>query len=313
MNKETLKQAFSLFFVSLILACAAYVFHDKGESEKIQGSATFGMAAGELDRLSTIQIISDKNTITLDKSDGLWLLREADSYYANYQNMNALEDFIKTSKILRAENLTPDEEKKYFSQNGRTIKLYSATGAELAEIVLSTLKAGNDISYAKIKGLNGTYVIENKINFPTDIALWLQQPLLNLQPDMIKNIRINSETFTRENKNDVYLTQNNLPYNANKITKPLELLLFTKVLSAQNFDDAKYPEQKEIELTTFDGLVINLTLYKGENDYWLKQKISTTTLPTTAVSDYVKNNAFLYDYWYFKLSQSTGVGLWIAQ
>ena len=48
------------------------------------------------------------------------------------------------------------------------------------------------------------------------------------------------------------------------------------------------------------------TQNKKEQEIWVQQKISQTTLSTPAISDYIKRNDFLYKYWYFKLSPTTG-------
>ena len=311
MNSKTLKQAFLMFFASALLALVAYISHYDGINENVQGKSSFGNTAAEFERISTIEMNTPKGKITFDKSDSIWLLREADSYYAGYQLMNAFEGFVKNSKILRQEQMNAEDEAKYFGENSRDIKLLSANGKTLSEITISMLPAGNNLSYAKIKGLDGIYVIENNMDFPLDKAFWLQQPLLALPNNMIESIKINEKIALRDKKDGTFFTKDNQVYKADELLKTLEFLLFTKVLSAQNFDESKFSEQKTMKITTFDGVIVDITLYKNGDEYWVKQKISTSALPTTSSNEYVKNNAFLYDYWYFKLSQMTGRRLWL--
>ena len=309
MNQKTLVQAFIGFVACLLLALSSCFFQDKAAYEQTQGKSTFGKIATKEDSLSHLEIKMPKTTITFEKTDGLWQIKEADFYYANYQSMAQLENFIKNSKILNEINLS-SEESQILEKNGITIKVYNKQKQEQAEIAFMKPQQESKIAYAKIKGRKGFYTIENELVFPEKIILWLQQPLLSLNKTGIKSITINGQTAERKITENIYKTNNQDTYKTDRLLKMVEFLLFEKVLSAQNFDEKLYQDKKTIELKTFDGMIVNLTLYKKDNDYWLKQKISTTSLPTANINDYVKNNAFLYDYWYFKLPRTVGQELW---
>ena len=46
--------------------------------------------------------------------------------------------------------------------------------------------------------------------------------------------------------------------------------------------------------------------YNNQNDIWFSIKLLTTPLPMKIVNDYIKDNSFLYDDWYFKASSEQG-------
>ena len=61
-----------------------------------------------------------------------------------------------------------------------------------------------------------------------------------------------------------------------------------------------------MEIITFQGLVFYLDFYNNEhNEEWLHITLSTTPLPMSIVNDYIKDNKFLYEGWYFRLSPET--------
>ena len=60
-------------------------------------------------------------------------------------------------------------------------------------------------------------------------------------------------------------------------------------------------------ITTFFGLVFDINLYYQDNNkVWCSIKLSTTSLPLSVVNDYINDNKFLYDDWFFEISSDQG-------
>ena len=81
--------------------------------------------------------------------------------------------------------------------------------------------------------------------------------------------------------------------------------------SPEKFDESQYPYVEKIQISTFDGLVVDLSVYSNYEEYWLKIDISTTRLPSYKIKDYVETNSFLFKNWWFKLPQDEGKILFI--
>ena len=91
-----------------------------------------------------------------------------------------------------------------------------------------------------------------------------------------------------------------------KLFDVLANLQYNKVLSSQEFDIDSYPYVEKIQITTFDGLIADLEIYTNYEEYWLKISISTTRLPSYRIQEYVEKNSFLFEDWWFKLSDDIG-------
>ena len=64
-------------------------------------------------------------------------------------------------------------------------------------------------------------------------------------------------------------------------------------------------KEKQFEIETFYGLKFILNLYiDGNNIGWINIKLSKTPLPIASVNDYIRDNSFLYDGWFFALYPS---------
>ena len=305
MQSKYIKQAFVLFIFSLLAAIGTYVINEQKQPENIQGERVFKT---NTQNAATIELRAPNFKITLDKIDNLWSIREADSYYADYEIVKSLEDFINKAKILKKAPINKAEEKHRY-QNGLEINIYNANQEKQDSIILSLQeKIANNIS-AKIQGKTGNFIIEMPRVLPLNIKNWLQQPLLNIKTEDIEKISINNLSATRRQGEDFFRTDNGKLYSIRNIEKILNYLPFEDVKSAQNFDETQYTALKTYKITTKSGLIYDLTLYGKNSEIWVKEKISTTTLPTTQTSDYIKRNEFLYNYWYFKLPPELGSSL----
>ena len=91
-----------------------------------------------------------------------------------------------------------------------------------------------------------------------------------------------------------------------KVFDALTNLWYEQVLSVQNFDEKKYTYHQYLQTETFDGLITELDVYTDYNEYWVKVKISPARLSRVEVGEYVKNNTFLYQDWWFKLPADIG-------
>lgn len=158
------------------------------------------------------------------------------------------------------------------------------------------------------------YLITGQYAFPDYSYSWLQQPLLQLEGRDVQEVKQffgnEKQTALRSEPGQPFTTvmPNGTSRNIDisELLRQFNYLSFEEVASAQNFDETLYPESKEIQLATFDGMVVNITLLRHQEKYWLKLNLSSTRLPTTQVSDYIEGNAFLYDGWFFKINSDTG-------
>lgn len=313
MNHHYLKHGLLLFFLALISAIAIFTHVYLNSNSGQSGTYIFKNTNSQLAELSKISIKTPKSDIDFYKEDSLWRISEADGYYANYNYMQELINFFKNSQISRPLELSKTEAQQAFA-NSTTIATYDKDDKVINSIIVGEKTANKRFAYAKFSADSQIYLISNPMFFPEYIYSWLQQPLLSLNPVVVQDIIfIGKDGNTIIGRDAV-----DLPFWEMEGVKPIrpifpEALLnqlqnigFINVVSAQNFDESIFPENKEFQIRTFDGLIIELKIFKKGHQYWLKQILSKTSLPTSIVNDYIKEKAFLSNYWYFELTEHTG-------
>ena len=72
------------------------------------------------------------------------------------------------------------------------------------------------------------------------------------------------------------------------------------------------PEHKSFAAVTADGIKVIFGVYKYKENYRLTVSLKTTIMPTEKAAEFVKQNGFRYDGWYFVLSRRDGSRLFEA-
>ena len=295
MSDKSLKYALYFLGIAFVLTLVSLgIFSYTDKSSKLH--YTFAEASANPSLISSISLEFPEQKITFDKGDDqLWLVRNAESYPANYKFMTELLQFISSSAIYRQVDLSSEEKQPLFAQGVR-INLYDKAGNLLDTVLLGSKNNNHQMSYAQIGEDDETFMVENNIRLPSTVSLWLQQPLLSIDKSLVKS---NTKT-----KKEVRL---------DNLLQALNFVGFTDIRSAQNFDEQSAKKIKDIKIEEFNGLIFNLSLFKHGDEYWLKQSLSSAPLAHFSVQDFIQNSEFLYKYWYFQLHPELGQILSSAQ
>lgn len=310
MNIQILKSGLLVVVISTLLAVFSIIYTNINSNKRTGGELVFANAYKQISDIGNIVIKDNNKTITLIQEDNLWRVKEADYYYADYALVNELFSDFNTSKFYRKIDNTP-EDIADIKKDHSVITIFSKNNKVLDEIMIGAKEERNVYHMAlTTTGQENLYLITGKYFIPQYEYSWLQQPLLQLENKQIQSIATDAKKITRDNPQLPYITY--LPnktfktFDATLLERELNNLGFTKVLSAQNFDESIYPESKNYKITTFDGLIVDLTILSDGSDYWVKINLLSTNLPTAETNDYIEDNGFLYDGWYFRLNPDTG-------
>lgn len=314
MNIKILKSGLLVVLISALIAVLSIVYTNINSNQRNGGELVFANAYKHINDIGSIVIKDNSKTITLLQEDNLWRVKESDYYYADYVLVNGLFTDFNTSKFYRKIDNNP-ENIANIQQSHSLITIFSKDNKILDEMMIGAKEERNVYNMAiPITNPENLYLITGKYFLPQNDYAWLQQPLLQLEDKQIQSIETD---FSDTNKkiirdNPLLPFINFLPnkiskeVDATSLERELKYIGFTKVISAQNFDETLFSENKKYKITTFEGLVINLTILSNNTDYWAKINLSSTNLPTMEVNDYIEDNSFLYDGWYFKLNSNTG-------
>lgn len=235
---------------------------------------------------------------------------EIGNYYAGYRQINNLFNDFADARIYRRRGPATDADEKKFGLDDNAFRVITrdAGGRILNTVLIGKAAADNLYHFARTEGEKDVFLITGNFSFPETAVSWLQQPLLSLSPTDIRSLKIGHETAVRP---DIIV-----PFRIKgkqavpDISRYLNALGFVAAYDVRrgaDFDRLQFSAPKSLTVTTFDGLVVTIEVYgRTGEEYWASLKFSTTTLPTTAVNDYIKSSAFLYEDWYFRLAPDVG-------
>ncbi len=310
MNTRFLKQAFVLLLCSLFFAGTALWLVSVKEPRSYGGEPVFAKTLQNLDNLGRLTIETPKTVVNLQLEDNLWRVMEIGNYYAGYRQINNLFNDFADARIYRRRGPATDADEKKFGLDDNAFRVITrdAGGQILNSVLIGKAAADNLYHFARIEGEKDVFLITGNFSFPETAVSWLQQPLLSLSPADIRSLKIGQETAVRP---DIII-----PFRIKgkqavpDISRYLNALGFVAaydVRRSADFDRLQFSAPKSLTVTTFDGLVVTIEVYgRTGEEYWASLKFSTTTLPTTAVNDYIKSSAFLYEDWYFRLAPDVG-------
>ena len=307
--RRSLKQVSLLFVVSVIFAVFS-VWKTLSPAASSLGRHLFAHAAAQPENIAAISVTGGGYNLNFDKTDNLWTLRQSDSYYVNYNFIKEFLDMIQNARIYQE---IDNPETGLIPDDMPVIEVFDRRGKLLDKVQLGNKSDNRRFAYIRQNDSPKIFLAENNLNLPQAPIRWLQQPLLSLDTANIKSITKGQGIILRPQKNMPFYNAENNPVNPDVLLSGLNYLEFDDVKSVQNFDEQIYEKSTPLTITMFDGRVIALTVFTDGSQYWLKQKLSTTALPTKEADDYVKNNEFLSNFWYFKLNQNLGQMLFNTQ
>lgn len=277
----------------------------------LRGNLVFSDNAGNIPEFSKIVISRPNNVITVYEDDIVWRVAEADNYYAGFNLMRSLADGIASAHIGR-EAVSDGIDKEEWT----VVALFDRQGNKQSEVRISAAdKPGNHyIRYPKDEKI---YLSDWKTQLPVSLSSWTRQPLLAVNGGEISSFKTGDVSLSRRYEGTAFFDSRTKRaygrYDYIRIFDILADLRYDKVLSSQEFDEGLYPNLRTLELTTFDGLVSTLRIYTDYNEYWLSVKLSSTSLPSNDVNDYIKHNSIFYDDWWFRLPADAGRMLFMVK
>lgn len=316
MTKKTFLISIILLFVSVAFAIWGIVFTNLNEQNNLSGKLVFEQTATQGSDFDKVVIKNANNTATIHLRQGLWHISEANDYYANFaltnalfMNMNQSRYFIEVdtqNKPLEDFKLAaPSAENG--ANSGTLIQTYAGNQL-LDEAIIGKNTDDNLYTYIRRNNDNHVWLINNDYTLPRQLYSWFQQPLLNYASEQIKSITAPNISFSRLTPKEPFSGLTGNKESLTLFTDVFSYLTFQEVIPDNAFDFAAFPLKKDIQITLFNGLVTDITIYTNaeQTDFWVKIKISANRLPTLVVNDYIKNNSFYYDGWLFKLAPETG-------
>ncbi len=302
-----LKVALFLFLLSLPVFCFGVYQHGKKVHNLSRGNYFFSKTRESVDLSKILISFNDESYITFIKTDDLWRIKEADDYYASFSKINTLIDLIRKSVIYRADVIK--NEKGFKFDNFIKIQTYDSYDNVIDEAIIAKQNDKNKYHYATLNNDNFLYQISTKIQLSSNIYNWLQMPIINLLPEDIKQVNFNKDIVYRKYKNSnfVNMETNYATPEIHRILNNIRSISAEDIRHASNFNRDNYSKVKHFVLTTFDGIIYKIDLYKGNNDFWINVALDKKLITTPEAYKKVEENTILYNGWFFKINYDKGV------
>ena len=219
--------------------------------------------------METNRIVVDDEMV-MEKVDGIWSSSENEFYpLDNEAVIGMLENFEKASIYA----------KKVSSINKGNYKLVLENDTN-KKIELYFHKQGTKIEGANLLFDDKKFYFPITMEIPAQPYQWFSQPLFPFEDNIITKISgVEKDRFSFSD------------------------LTFLQATRQDDFSDW---DNKKIDITLDNGIVLNIILYTNNGSYWLSVKMKTTIMPTIAAKEYINDNKELYDGWFFEIPQPVG-------
>ncbi len=307
--KVVLIGSFLLLSIALLLVYGMLWYN----GSKLQGKLVFANSYNNGEKVDKINIITAEDKVKLELEDNYWLVKGKGKYYADFSMVHNFLTSINNSSYLMKVPFNkelldnkylnnPNEQKE---NSGMLVQIF-ADNVLLDEIIIGLPDEDKKYYFARNIDDGSIWMIDGNFKLPIMEKDWLLHPVFSVSQKSLESVEIKNVVVQREDEYKDFLDEKGYKVNVNPI---IDILSFVEIQDAVKADKADFEnfDIKEIYATTFYGLKVNLTLYYNDkNDIWFSIKLLTTPLPMKIVNDYIKDNSFLYDDWYFKASSEQG-------
>ena len=309
---KTAKKLLIIAITALLAVVAVLAFLRFRSEGRLQGRLVFARTYDAGEKIDNIVITSNVGSIRLRQTDGYWTLPDYGGYYADFRIISRFLDTLNSSTYAvpmpysdelyaKAHLHSPLQEKQ---NSGILLQTYA--GEELVDAVVSGINdERNRYFFASSPDSRRIWLVNGDYDIPYLTSEWLPHPIVDIPSSAIEMINIDGQVVGRSLSIEEFRDRLGVGVNVDMLTGILSSLDVDAVMSRQLFDE-QYPDisvSRIYDITTFYGLMFHFNLYEPQkNRLWVSIKLLSDTLPKTAVSDYIKDNSFLYEDWYFSIS-----------
>ncbi len=254
------------------------------------GEKVFADLPNRIEGASTIVVRSPTGTVTLDRGEQNWLIRERGGYPASFERVRdvviALLELERTEpKTSRAEGYARlglsdlgDAE-----ATGREISILDAGGKTLARVIVGTTvhAAGGETSqFVRVPGEERAWLARGRIDAGAHPRDWIDRRLLEIPSGEVSRLHVvrsdgTTLTVVRDAANEPQLQLQEVPKGA-RVKRPEALQSMIGIFSPLDIEDvaeaaaiAATAQPARLTVTTFDGETVAANLVERNGEYWL--------------------------------------------
>lgn len=193
------KKHFS-WLVVVTLAAAVLVLLVPGKTGKestFESSTLLPGLAAVANELDYIRLVAggDETIATFERTDGLWRLKEASSYPADWSRLKTLLSGLSGAEVIEEKTSNPELYARLgvedISEPGATgIRIEFAESTELPALIVGNQATGREGQYVRLAGAQSSGLIGIKLDVPTDRMQWLNRKIIDIAADEVVEVTV---------------------------------------------------------------------------------------------------------------------------
>ena len=313
MNKRSMLLVLILAVLALSVAVVIVYFNHQYNDYNLQGKLVFAKTFDAGSKVDKIVVTTAEDSVELVQRNSYWLIVNRGGYYADFQLMHRFLSSInksiysvklpyKTETLQQGYLFDPRQEKQ---DSGMLIQTYAGQKL-LDEVIVGLPNPDGRYFFARRPQDKAIWLVDGDFDLPVYSRHWLLRPVLSVSERGVESITSDGKHAQRDDSAGSFTDDQGRKADVAPLLNVLQAVYAVDVQPEAVFKE-KYGDQlaepKVIDVITFYGLEFICRLYTGlEGRVWLNVNLSTTPLPISSVNDYIRDNRFLYDGWYFEIS-----------
>jgi len=265
-----------LTLVAVLAAVWVMFGEDPTRDQGARGERTFVGLEERINEVHKVSIRGNGQTATIIKNGTDWQMNERDAYKVDPDKVRQMLRGIAFSN--RREPKTADKTRFELLGLGREateIELSDDTGGVLLSFQMGKRSAtsdGRSLTYTYQSHDTRSWLVTALAETVADPGWWLKRPLLAIDERRVSDVIIGGAWLTRKLSDSNFRVQG-----ARAGEKSVDYWLLSdpaRVIAGMTFDDVRKlsnplaEAQSKIELTTYDGLKLNVALYGLDGGLW---------------------------------------------
>ena len=262
MMKKHLKISLFILLLTIPLMIFGIYLNNNRIFSLYKGNYFFEKTRNHPNISSIVMRFTNGNTITINKKEDLWFIKEADDYFASLTRINSLVSLIRNTIIYRVDAV---EKKKlpFKEKDSLILETIDNNGNIVERAVIAPKTIRNKHHYATINDNGFLYLINGNFNINSNVIDWLQMPILQINESDIKSIVSNDFEVYRDfnDKEFILAKTKQVASYISSLINHLWFLTATDTKHSVNFNVNEYKKIRTYEIYLFNGKS-TLRLYK---------------------------------------------------
>ena len=297
----------SSLILLIVIGVSFYYVLQKNDAQQ-QGKLVFASTYNQGHLVDRIELITAQDKVVLHQENSYWKVANKGNYFADFDMMHLFLSSMNQSvysvklpsdnKSIKDQNLNNPLDQK--DHSGMLIKTYIGNYL-LDEVIVGNSVDGGKYYAVRVPDSKNIWLTNGTFSLPSQPEDWLLRSLVSIPSEAIESISVNDKEIHRFQSQGSFFDEEGRLVSTDILLNVLQSVNVFDVLPEEDFNGkVSFEKIDEFSVTTSYGLKFVFLFYTVEEDLWFEVRLETTSLPMTVVNNFIEENSFLYDGWYFK-------------